>query len=349
MLYFIVIFIIILGLILGLDRFFYLTLLKLLDFNGLDSRRVLRAQGYYNRSIFTNRIYIPLLALVLALAIYLVYLGQKRRLRRQRQEKILGLEEDLVRINEGDYSLDLAGFQDEYSQLRSEIYKLIVGLKSMEEEARRQKLNLKRDLSNIAHQLKTPITSIGFMLELAYEDREEIDDYLRRLELELDKLGGFTDLLLKLSQVNSNTIEYRFREISMLEIVEDILRRLNRQGAIEVEILGEDFYIQADEVWLYEAFLNIIKNSLEHTGSRVEIELETNPIYKAIRISDNGPGLEEEILDRIFDRFYRGESGLPGYGIGLNLARSIIEDHKASISAFNNGGLTFEIKFYNVT
>ncbi|SHE54295.1 Histidine kinase-, DNA gyrase B-, and HSP90-like ATPase [Tissierella praeacuta DSM 18095] len=165
----------------------------------------------------------------------------------------------------------------------------------------------------------------------------------------LEKLKNFTEVLLKLSKINSNAIEYKFKELSMLEIIEDILNSLNRDGKINIEYHGEDFYVLGDEIWLYEAFLNIIKNSLEHTRNTVSIELTSNPIYKVIKISDNGSGVQEEILKRIFDRFYRGDTSLPGYGIGLNLSKSIIEEHNGDIIAFNDNGLTFEVKFYNVT
>lgn len=348
MLYFIIIFFIINILVFGLDRYFYITISNILEFKNINSEEVLNSLGYYNKSIFTNKIYGVLLSIFILLLIYKLYSYNVKKKQREYKEKIKKLEDDLIRINSGDYSIDIKE-DDEYSSLRDEIYKIIINLKSLEEEAKRQKLTLKKDLSNIAHQLKTPITSIGFMVELINEDRENTEIYLEKLYSELEKLKNFTEVLLKLSKVNSNAIEYKFKEIFILEIIEDILNSLNRDGKINIEYYGEDFNVLGDEVWLYEAFLNIIKNSLEHTGNTVSIELTSNPIYKVIKISDNGSGVEEEILKRIFDRFYRGDTSLPGYGIGLNLSKSIIEDHNGDIVAFNDNGLTFEVKFYNVT
>lgn len=230
--------------------------------------------------------------------------------------------------------------------MRDEIYKIIVNLKSLEEESKRQKLSLKKDISNIAHQLKTPITSIGLMVELIEEDRENIDIYTGKLNLELEKLGNFTDILLKLSKINSNTIEFKYIELSVLEIIEDIIKKLNKD--INIEYIGEDFTILGDEVWLYEGFLNIIKNSLEHSKNTIKITLISNPIYKMVNIADDGDGVSEDELNRVFDRFYRGKTSLPGYGIGLNLAKSIIEAHHGEIKAYNDNGLNIEIKFYNV-
>ncbi|MBU3218776.1 sensor histidine kinase [Clostridium algidicarnis] len=348
MLYFLIIFLIITILIFGLDRYFYITISNILEFKNINSEVVLNSLGYYNKSIFTNKLHGVLLSIFILILIYGLYRYNEKKKQEKYKEKIKKLEDDLIRINGGDYSIDIKE-DDEYSSLRDEIYKIIINLKSLEEEAKRQKLTLKKDLSNIAHQLKTPITSIGFMVELINEDRENSDIYLEKLYSELEKLKNFIEVLLKLSKINSNAIEYKFKELSILEIIEDIFNSLNRNRKVNIKYNGEDFYVLGDEVWLYEAFLNIIKNSLEHTLDTVSIELTSNPIYKVVKISDNGSGVEEDILKRIFDRFYRGETSLPGYGIGLNLSKSIIEDHKGDIIAFNDNGLTFEVKFYNVT
>lgn len=187
------------------------------------------------------------------------------------------------------------------------------------------------------------------MTELIKTDKENTDIYLKRLYLELDRLKNFTEVLLKLSKVNSNTIDYKYEKLSVKEIIEDIVNSLNRDRNVKVEYIGEDFIVLGDEVWLYEGFLNIIKNSLEHTLDKIKIEFISNPIYREIRIKDNGKGLEEEVLKRIFDRFYRGNTSMPGYGIGLNLSKSIIENHNGDIKAYNDNGLIFQIKFYNVT
>ena len=88
---------------------------------------------------------------------------------------------------------------------------------------------------------------------------------------------------------------------------------------------------------------------MEYTNDKITIEFKVNPIYKEILIKDNGKGLEKESIDRIFDRFYRGNTSVKGYGIGLNLSKTIIENHNGEISVYNGKGLTFQIKFYNVT
>lgn len=346
--YFIFIFLISTGLIYLMDSYFYRTIGASLEFLKLDSQAVLNSMGYYNRSIFPNRIYGLLIGLVFS---SIIFLGHSYRARKKEEEdlrKIKELEKELIRINKGDYAIKIEG-DDKYSSLRDEIYKIIVSLKSLEEEALSQKSRLKEDLSNIAHQLKTPITSMGFMLELINEDQDNMDLYLEKLEGELEKLRVFTHLLLKLSKVNSDTIDYKMEPLSMMEILDDILNNLNRDGRVKVKIEGQDFKLLGDEVWLYEGILNIVKNSLEHTKDQVLIGLESNPIYSSLTVSDNGKGLDPKLLNKIFQRFYRGETSLPGYGIGLNLSKSIIERHNGKIEAFNDQGLTFRIKFYNVT
>jgi len=346
--FFIMVLLIVSLLVKGMDRYFYSTISNILDIKGFNSEITLKSLGYYNESIFVHKIYGILLILIVSIIIYGIYILFNRKKDKELRSKIKELEQYLIRINSEDYSMEIKE-DDEYSILRDELYKIIVNLKSLEEESKRQKSNLKKDLTNIAHQLKTPITSIGFMAELIKTDKENTDIYLEKLYLELDRLKNFTEVLLKLSKVNSNTIDYKYEKLSVKEIIEDIVNSLNRDRNVKVEYIGEDFTVLGDEVWLYEGFLNIIKNSLEHTLDKVEIEFVSNPIYREIRIKDNGKGLEEEVLKRIFDRFYRGNTSIPGYGIGLNLSKSIIENHNGEINAYNDSGLTFQIKFYNVT
>lgn len=346
--FFIIVFLIVSLLVKGMDKYFYSTISSILDIKGLNSDITLKSLGYYNESIFAHKIYGVLLTLIISIVIYGLYIFFNRKKDKGLKFKIKELEGDLIRVNRGDYAIEIKE-DDEYSVLRDELYKIIVNLKSLEEESKRQKSNLKKDLSNIAHQLKTPITSIGFMAELIKTDKENINLYLEKLYLELDRLENFTEVLLKLSKVNSNTIDYKYEELSVKEIIEDIVNSLNRHRNVKVEYSGEDFTLLGDEVWLYEGFLNIIKNSLEYTLDKIKIEFISNPIYREIRIKDNGKGLEEEVLKRIFHRFYRANTSIPGYGIGLNLSKSIIENHNGEVKVYNDNGLTFQIKFYNVT
>src|SRR5699024_5571239 len=209
--------------------------------------------------------------LIVSIIIYGIYILFNRKKDKELRSKIKELEQYLIRINSGDYSMEIKE-DDEYSILRDELYKIIVNLKSMEEESERQKANLKKDLANIAHQLKTPITSIGFMAELIETDKENFELYMEKLILELDRLEIFTEMLLKLSKINSNTINYKYEKIFVKEIIEDILQKLNRDKSIKIKYIGEDFTISGDDTWLYEAFLNIIKNSIEYTKDKIVIE-----------------------------------------------------------------------------
>lgn len=346
---FFIIVILIIGILVGgMDRYFYTTIYNILDIKGLNGETTLNSLGYYNKSIFTSRMYGLILVFIVSIIIYSVYFLFKVKKDKELKEKIKELEDLLIKVNKGDYSIEIKE-DDKFSTLRDEIYKIVVNLKSLEEEEKRQKANLKMDLANIAHQLKTPITSIGFMSELILTDSNNTDIYLEKLNLELNKLENFTEVLLKLSKVNSNAIDYKYKELYIKEIIEDIVNKLNRNKSIEIEYLGKDFTILGDEVWLYEGFLNIVKNSMEHTKDKVSIEFKSNPIYKEIEIRDNGKGLEKEFIDKIFDRFYRGNTSVKGYGIGLNLSKTIIENHNGEIRVYNDNGLIFQIKFYNIT
>lgn len=239
---FIIIIISIIGvLVWRMDRYFYSTIYNILEIKGLNSETTLNALGYYNKSIFTNWIYGAILILIVSVIIYVAYIFLKRKTNKELKGKIKGLEELLINVNKGYYSIEIKE-DDKFSTLRDEVYKIIINLKSLEKESKRQKDNLKMDLANIAHQLKTPITSIGFMLELILTDDKNTDIYLDKLNSELNRLENFTEVLLKLSKVNSNAIDYKFEEISIKEILEDIINKLNRDKSIEVEYIGKDLY-----------------------------------------------------------------------------------------------------------
>lgn len=333
-------------LIYSLDRYYFNILNGIILREGLDPN-LTRRLGYYNETMFKSYLGPIILSLSLSLLAYLGHLFILRRRKKDLEGSIKSLEDDLTRINKGDYLLKLD--YDEFSSLRDEIYKIVVSLQSLEEESRKDRLNLKNDLSNIAHQLKTPLTSIGFMVDLIDEDPENSKTYLARLKKELGRLNEFTEILLKLSRINSRTIDYKMEDLDLGEIFQDILNKLDPESRIEVEFIGENMTVKGDDIWLYEGFLNIVKNSLAYTKDKLVIEFGSNPIYKEVFIRDQGPGLGEDKIDRIFDRFYQGERGRSGYGIGLNLSKTIIKNHMGDIRAYNEDGLTFHIKFYNVT
>src|SRR5699024_10971273 len=129
-----ILFIITYLLITGMDRYFYNTILSILNIKGLDSETILKSMGFYNKSIFTNKLYGIVIALIVSLIIYMIYFLLNKKREKELYIKVKGLEKDLIKINAGDYSIEIKE-DDEYSTLRDELYKIIVNLKSMEEES----------------------------------------------------------------------------------------------------------------------------------------------------------------------------------------------------------------------
>jgi len=265
------------------------------------------------------------------------------------------LKEYLETINKGDYSLSL-NIDEDFAIVSDELYKTIVNLRELKEQAIRDKVNLKDNMADISHQLKTPITSINIMAELMEdcESKEENKEYIQRLSKQIARLGDLTNSLLTMSKLDTNTIEFKNDMVdikNMIEFATEPILYLIEKKNIELNIIGDDLHIKGDTYWLSEAFLNIIKNSVEHIGEKGEINiyLKSNPIFNEVRIEDNGSGFLREDLPYIFKRFFKGKnSNKDSIGIGLSMAKTIIKKHNGEISAGNrkDGGVRFNVKFY---
>lgn len=256
------------------------------------------------------------------------------------------VKDRLEKISRGDYSMNI-GEMEKLGDLYDDLYKLVLELKEKGDQNYQDKLEIKKSLEDIAHQLKTPLASMEIMLDL--EKMEGDKSYLKKLEEEVEKMTYLISSLLALARFDVNEVRLHYREVyirdlllSSLESLDSILER----EKIEVDVNGPDFSIQGDFSWLVEAFINILQNSLNYGERKIQIHLARNQTYKEVRIQDDGPGFQEGDLQKIFHRFYKADEDSPGVGIGLNLAKTILEKHNASIVAENREGGLFIIKFY---
>ena len=274
--------------------------------------------------------------------------------RRRSQKRIVDLTEYLERVNIGAGGTLIQTQEDDFSRLQDEIYKTVTTLYQTREAAVSAKKNFAENLANIAHQLKTPITAAFLSLQLM--KKETANEYANQIEKQLDRLNRLEESLLMLSKIDAGTLLLKHERVDLytaLNLAAENLNDLLQDSRISIEI-PENGCIEffGDLEWTMEAFINLMKNCMEHSqpGGIVHCDYSGNPLYAEIQIWDDGTGFDTEDLPHLFDRFYRGRRAVGnGIGIGLALARSIFELQNGTITAYNrrNGGACFEIRLYS--
>ncbi len=289
---------------------------------------------------------------IIFIIIFIIYL-------KFRQRKIDKLDTYIQRVSKKDYSFEIESYsEDELSCLKDSLYKITVMLKEDSENKSKQNESILTSVSDISHQLKTPLTSIQILLDNITETPNMDETTKRKFLLEISKqIKGMNFLilaLLKLSRLDAGAVEFTSEKVDLEKLIEDVLSNLDilidvKQLKI-VKNIKSSPYITGDYSWNKEAILNIIKNAIEHTdsGKNVTITLDENNVYSYIKIKDEGEGIPENELKHIFDRFYKTQNTKENsMGIGLALAKSIIEKQNGYIQVESkiNEGTTFIIKY----
>ena len=327
-------------------------LLKAQDFHMTDEN-ILSNFGYYPsnlRIMDTTALLIAALSFLAGGALFLFSFWYWHRKSDTRIQALTGY---LERINTGSQGLVLESSDDEFSKLQDEIYKTVTELYQTREEALTARNNFAENLSNIAHQLKTPITSISLTVQMAKEHLG--DTRTAEIERQISRLMHLEEALLLLSRIDAGTLAFDRKPtdvFTLLSLASDNLYELFIQKGVLIDIpeMGK-MNINVDLNWTMEAVMNLMKNCMEATGidTAVHCSYEKNPLYVQIRIWDEGEGFAKEDLPRLFERFYHGgKAKNTGIGIGLSISKAIIERQNGIIRAFNlpNGGACFEIRFY---
>ena len=231
-------------------------------------------------------------------------------------------------------------------------------LKESAENSNQDKINLKKSLEDISHQLKTPLTSILILLDNLIDDQnmniETRNDFLTDIKREIININFLVQSILKLSKFDANTIHFIKEETTLNKIIKEAVKNVSTLcdlRNIKIEINGdEDAKIICDAKWQIEAITNILKNSIEHSqdNHKIVVKYEKNNIYSNIEIQDYGEGISKKDLKHIFERFYKGENASKdSIGIGLALSKTIIEEDNGTISVESNeNGTKFTIKYY---
>lgn len=247
---------------------------------------------------------------------------------------------------------------DDVTLKESEIYKLVVLLKEQSGHATRQNVYLADMLSDISHQIKTPLTSITIMTELLENPdlpAEKREEFISKINQQVERITWLIKNLLTLSQLEADVLKLKKEKIS----VNALIRKACQPFEVMAEVKGVNLVIQTTEEmncscdihWTVEAVSNIIKNCIEHTpaGGKVIIFAEQNNFATNIQISDNGEGIAKEHLPHIFERFYKGaNTSSNSVGIGLAMSKQIImrQNGTVSVTSEKGAGTTFQIKMY---
>lgn len=232
------------------------------------------------------------------------------------------------------YNIDINTYDDNVlSSLKDDIYKMTIKLKNMADNSNKEKKYLATTLSDISHQLKTPLTSLFVFNEILKQDnldsktRKEI---LEKSEKQLERIKWLITSLLKMSQLDSGSITLQKDKVNLQKLInescEPFLISLDLKN-VKLQInIDKKAFIICDKNWTIEAISNIVKNALEHVkeNGTITIQSITNPIYLKLEIIDDGEGIKAEEINHIFERFYHGNKNKDSIGIGLNMSKMII-------------------------
>lgn len=305
----------------------------------------------FKENILSNSLLFVLLTTIILFGIYFYKWHQKKEL-----NSIINY---LKELNRGNYNLQIdLNSEGLISILKNEIYTTTIMLKEQAEKEQKDKSNLKDSLTNISHQLKTPLTSISLLVDNLCDsdiDSATSKEFLNDIKYQIENINYLIVALLKLSRFDANVITFKKEKINIKSLVFEVLKHLDvirDLKNINIHVSGaSDTIFVGDYHWEFEALSNILKNCLEYTPENKNIYIifkDTN-IYTEIQIIDEGHGMSKEEQKHIFERFYKGiNSASNNFGIGLSLAKEIITKDNGTIKVYSelDDGTTFKIRYY---
>lgn len=246
--------------------------------------------------------------------------------------------------------LDIIDGEGEISLLSHKLYILNKRYYSLTERMKQEQIKLKDYIEDISHQLKTPITSMRLNEELLLERlTDEYDKQkITQIYQQTLKINHLVNDLLTLAKLDSHSIQFQFEDYSIELLIEDVEENLNYllvQNDVQIQLHHHQEVVLCDHEWLGEAIENIIKNAVDkNPHSIIDVYIYNYESMTIIQIQDHGKGFLEEDIPHLFERFYRGKrNDYQGVGIGLALAKEIVEKHHGVIQAMNKDGACVEI------
>lgn len=298
-----------------------------------------------NVNIIVSTLIIGVMSVLFIICFY-IYL-------RRRKNAIVQLQDYMDKISRGNYELEINdNSEDELSGLKNSLYKIMVYMKEQADSARIKKVMLAQSVSDISHQLKTPLTSTQVLLD-NLNDNPDMEYATRKKFIyeALNQVNGMNWMIvtmLKLSRIDAGVVEFNNENISINKIIEEAvgnleviaeIKNVNIEKYIDNhnknKLNKSDIYIKGDYNWNREALQNIIKNAIEHSNDKgtVKINITDNDVYTAVYITNRGDKLSEQRQKQIFERYYsEAKYEDNSMGIGLPLAKAVIEKQGGYIS-----------------
>ncbi len=332
--------------------------------DGVAMRDVLSVLGYrisdFSDSSVTHHMIFAITGFLAGMVLFAVTFAFRNKTEAKRIEE---LSDYLEQVHMGKAVVLSVSGEDLFSRLEDEIYKTVTFLYQTKDAAVQARNDFAENLSNIAHQIKTPITAISLSLQTLSEmpvKEEYENDRMEQIKKQLNRLIYLEESLLVLSRLDAGTLMFQKEDVdvfTLLVLAADNLQELFADSGTSIDIPESgEMAVTADLNWTMEAVMNVMKNCMEHNaGGTVHCSYGQNPLYTEILIWDEGDGFAGEDIPHLFKRFYRGKNADAGgnirgggIGIGLALSKEIIEHQNGTIRAKNlpNGGACFEIRLY---
>lgn len=318
-------------------------------------------QTYSYLLLLTEQTYLPLILILLCVGLVFaaVILIGAARFFRHREQVYEDAGKVIARYAQNQFAMHLpAGETGTIYQLFGSIEQLAQSLQAKSEMEYKAKIFLRDMISNISHQIKTPIAALSMYMEIIMEEsgnEDVVKEFSRKSAQSLERIEHLVQSLLKMARLNTGNIVFEKQKCFASEIVEqavyDLLERARREGK---RILTEGEPQEAlfcDSEWTKEAVGNLVKNALDHTeeGGVIRISWKQSPAVFHFNVEDNGCGIASEDIHHIFKQFYRSRtsSDRQGAGLGLSLAKGIVEGQGGSISVESRPGegSIFKINF----
>lgn len=298
--------------------------------------------------------YLILLSAIISILFYFIWKREQKKEEKSIFEEVDAIEEQLEQFHKGDFQL-LPFFleernesmkEDVWIRIRERFRELGYYFSALKEQLAEEENRTKALITDISHQLKTPLASLKMSHELSREENltdSERDEFLTQEEFEINKLESLLGELVQLSRLENNMIQVRPQEgnitKTITEAVNQVFMKAYRKG-IEIQVyMDRDIIVRHDPKWTVEALANIIDNAIKYSQPQtcIIIRVSCLPSNVLIEIEDEGMGISEKEIHKIFKRFYRGREARKyvkdGAGVGLYLARNIIEQQGGSLVA----------------
>ncbi|MEY8391645.1 HAMP domain-containing sensor histidine kinase [Lachnospiraceae bacterium 45-W7] len=281
--------------------------------------------------------------------------SQWKKQRRQELGKLLNvLEQFSAHVYETDFTERLNEKETEMERIAGQLARLSEQLRCNEERLWKEKEETRSLVTDISHQLKTPVAGLKTCFEILNQEplsQKEEQEFLQQCARQLEGLEALIGALVNISRMETGMIQIRREPANILETLVAAVNRVflkaeEKQIAIEFEEGKDlaDLWIPHDVKWLCEAFINILENAVKYSPANTEIRIRMIRLttFLRIEIEDQGIGIPREACHKIFQRFYRGEAKevrqVEGTGVGLYLTREILEWHGGSVTVSSHYG-----------